>query len=307
MRAMILAAGLGTRLAPLTTLLPKPLVPVAGIPNIVRLLRHLRTSGVCDVVINTHHLAEVLESTLGNGSAFGVSIVYSREDDLLGTGGGIKRALPLLGDETFVVLNGDALFLPDLGAMVETHRRAEVIATLVVRQDDDAERHGAVGVDNTGRVRYLLGSGERTSESRSYMFTGAHVLEPAIGAYLPDSGCIVRRTYQPLVEARAALCGHVHGGAFFDLGTVQRYLAANLAVVTGRATIPGYSPSDLQTYVGQRVSLGPGCHLGLGTVLCDDSAVADGVKLERCVVLPGATATHDLCDAVLMASGAVLR
>lgn len=304
---MILAAGLGTRLFPMTRALPKPLVPVAGVAVIVRLLRHLRGSGICEIVINTHHLGDMLEESLGDGSSHGVCIAYSRERELLGTGGGVRRALPLLGDQTFAVFNADALFLPDLQAMLANHRASGALATLVVREDADAEKYGAVGVDEQGRVRYLLGSGMRTPNARSYMFTGTHVLEPDIASHLPESGCIVRGAYQPLVESGAAIGGLVHGGTFFDLGTPARYLEANIAVVTGRAPIPEYRPSELGVYIGQSVSVAAGCSIGRGAVLCDGSALAGGVSVERCVLMPGARATENLKDAILMADGTLIQ
>jgi NDP-sugar pyrophosphorylase family protein len=304
---MILAAGLGTRLSPMTQTLPKPLVPVAGVPVIVRLLRHLCSSGIREIVINTHHLGDMLEQSLGDGSSHGVCIAYSRETELLGTGGGIRRALSLLGDQTFAVFNADALFLPDLEAMLARHRATGALATLVVREDADAEQYGAVGVDEQGRVRYLLGNGARTPDARSYMFTGTHVLEPDIAPYLPESGCIVRLTYQRLIESGAAMGGLVHGGTFFDLGTPARYLEANIAVVTGWAIIPEYRPNERGVHIGQNVSVAAGCRIGRGAVLCNGSSVVAGVSLERCVLMPGARATADLKDAILLADGTVIQ
>ena len=107
---MILAAGLGTRLRPLTDTVPKPLLPVAGTPAVVRLMRWLRGAGIREIVINLHHLPDRIEDALGNGDLFDVDIVYSREPELLGTGGGIKKALTLLGDGPFLVINGDVVF-----------------------------------------------------------------------------------------------------------------------------------------------------------------------------------------------------
>jgi NDP-sugar pyrophosphorylase family protein len=304
---MILAAGLGTRLSPITDAHPKALVPVAGVPNIVRLLVHLRESGIAEIVINTHHLAEVLQAVLGDGSAHGVAIAYSHEKELLGTGGAIKRALPLLGSETFVVLNGDALFLPDLRSILAAHRKANAMATLVVRENPSEASFEPVRVDAQGRIRSVLHSGARTPNTRSTMFTGTHILERSIAEHLPDSGCIVRTTYVKLVDAGAHLQGYLHGGAFFDLGTPSRLLQANCAIATGQARIPGYEPSELGVHIGRDVVLGQGCRIGKGTVLCDGAVVENGVSLERCLLMPGAIARGDLCDAILMSDGTVVQ
>ncbi|MBW2277833.1 MAG: NDP-sugar synthase, partial [Deltaproteobacteria bacterium] len=253
MRAMILAAGFGTRLRPLTEKVPKPLVPVVGKPNIVRTIEHLRGFGVTEIVINLHHLPQAIREALGDGAAWGVSIAYSAEPRILGTGGGIKQALPLLGDETFLVVNGDALFAPDIDAALRAHRRHGALATLVLREDPEADNFGAVGLDDSDRVRRLVWAGDPESGPRSLMFTGVHLLEPAIASRLPDDGCIVRQTYAPLVEDGAPVFGTTDDGYFCDLGTPQRYLEANLTLVTGREHLPRLEPPQDGIYLGSDV------------------------------------------------------
>src|SRR5512137_1319441 len=228
MRAMILAAGLGTRLRPLTEHTPKPALPVVDVPNIVRTIAHLRRSGITEIVVNLHHCPEVLRALLGDGAAFGVSIAYSEErPEILGTGGGIRRARALLGDRTFCVVNGDALFAPDLAAALAAHRSSGAIATMIVRRDADAERLGPVGLDGGNRVRRLIDAGKERTGLEVYMFTGVHVLEPEIFALLPESGCIVRGAYMPLVLRLGPIGAHVESGTFCDLGTPRTYLDAN--------------------------------------------------------------------------------
>src|SRR6185295_6426419 len=141
-RAMILAAGRGTRLAPLTHTTPKPLVPVAGRPFIEHILEFLRAGGIREVVVNLHHLGRRIEEHLGDGARFGVRIRYSWEDPILDTGGGIKRAETLLGGAPFVVVNGDSLLELRLAELVEFHRARRGVATMAVRPDADAARYG---------------------------------------------------------------------------------------------------------------------------------------------------------------------
>lgn len=306
MRAMILAAGLGTRLRPLTAKRPKPLLPVVGVPNIVRSIRHLVRAGIREIVVNSHHLPEVLEAALGDGAAFGAAIAFSREAVLLGTGGGIRRALPLLGDGTFVVVNGDALFAPDIRCAVEAHRDTGALATLVLRADPEAETLGAVGLDGHGRIRRLVFAKDAAAAERTYMFTGVHVLEPEIGGALPENGCIVRETYIPLLAEGARLFGLPEEGYFCDLGTPARYLAANVELVTGSARLPGIDPPPGGVYLGAGAVVGRGADLRPGTVICDGAKVAPGVRLERAVVLEGAVARCDAEDAVVMEDGVVV-
>ncbi|MCP4675337.1 MAG: NDP-sugar synthase [Deltaproteobacteria bacterium] len=306
MRAMILAAGLGTRLRPITESLPKSLVPVAGVPNIVRAISVLRGVGIREIVINTCHLAEILEDTLGDGARYDVEIAYSREEELLGTGGGIRKALPLLGEETFIVVNGDALFVPNIERVLAMHRKKRALATLIVREDSRAEAYGAVGLDGDDRIRRLVWAGETERVVRNCIFTGFHVIEPEISDRLPEMGCIVRETYIPALEQGVPLFGMTTRAPCFDLGTPKRYLEANIAVVTGKISLDGYNPSREGVHIGQGVTVGKDCHLGPGVILCDDVSVASGVHLERVVVLPGGRVETNLSDVIVLSNGQLL-
>jgi NDP-sugar pyrophosphorylase family protein len=303
---MILAAGLGTRLKPITDQLPKPLVPVVGVPNIVRLITHLKRAAITEIVINTHHLPELLEETIGDGSHYGVKIVYSRETEILGTGGGIKRALPLLGDQPFIVFNGDALFTPDIANAARMHEKQKSLATLLVREDPESDKYGAVGLDNSGQIRRLVWAGDENLVVKSYMFTGVHILEPEIGKFLPDEGCIVRKTYIPLLADNIPLRGLPTDGYFCDLGTPERFLQANVALVTGQTKIDGFRSQQSGTYVGKHVSLGKNCRLGPGTVVCDRAVIAADVSIERAVVFEGATVNRSIKNAIVTSKGDVL-
>jgi len=303
MRAMILAAGLGTRLRPLTERVPKPLVPVVGTPNIVRTIAHLRSFGITEIVVNLHHLPDAIRGALGDGSALGVSIAYSSEPQILGTGGGIRQALPLLGDETFVVLNGDALFAPDFDAALRAHRRRGALATLILREDPQAEEFGAVGLDGEDRIRRLVWAGDPAAGDRRAMFTGVHMLEPGIASRLPDEGCIVRQTYAPLVEAGAPLYGTLDRGYFCDLGTPRRYLEANLDLVTGRERLPGLEPPPDGVFLGSGVEIGADCRIEPGAVIGDRARLAGGIRIRRTVVLEGAEVTTDTESAIVAPGG----
>lgn len=308
MRAMILAAGFGTRLRPLTDHLPKPLVPVAGVPNIVRVIEHLKTFGISEIVVNVHHLADVIPAFLGDGADLGVRISYSREDEkILGTGGGIKKALSLLGDQTFVVVNGDVLFTPAIDRAVALHRARGALATLVVRPDPEAERYGPVGLDEEDVVRRLVWAGERTPGQRTFMFTGVHIIEPDLGDMLPDDGCIVRETYIPLVERGEAVFGCVDDGYFCDMGTPQRLLAAIADLLTGRTDIAGYDPPPSGIHISPGASVDEGCILEPGTSVCDGATVTGNARLARVLVMPGATIDFDVSDAIICADGTILQ
>lgn len=304
---MILAAGLGTRLEPVTTELPKPLVPVVGVPNIVRIVHRLREAGIRQMVLNSHWLPEVLTAHLGDGRRFGVSLQYSYEESLLGTGGGIKKALPLLGNETFLVVNGDALFAPDYAAVIDYHRSHSGPATLVVREDPQSECYGQVGLDADNRIRRLVWSGNDALVARRTMFTGLHVLEPDIAERLPENGCIVRETYIPMLEEGIPLYGYPVKGYFCDLGTPERYLQANIDLVTGHHSLPDLVPPKDGIHVGANVRLGDACRLLPGTVIGDDVRVTGGARIANSVVIDGATVDRDLNRAIVTPGGKVVQ
>ncbi|HEX2485148.1 MAG TPA: sugar phosphate nucleotidyltransferase, partial [Myxococcota bacterium] len=162
---MIVGAGLGTRLLPLTRLLPKPALPVRGVPLVAYQLALLASGGVREVVINTHHLPEMLEDAARSWCPNGVTLRFSRERELLGTGGGIRRVADFLREsDPCLLLGGDMLLDADLRALVAWHRAGGHDASLLLREDPRAERFGTIGVDSEGRVRRIASRFDLGSE-----------------------------------------------------------------------------------------------------------------------------------------------
>jgi len=228
MKAMILAAGLGTRLRPLTDHLPKPLLPIDGRPLIEYTLLLLRKYGLIDVVINLHYQGEKIREALGNGSRLGMKIRYSEEPQILGTGGGIKNVQSFFSEEPFLVINSDILVDVDLNRVIETHRRAGAAATLVLREDPDVEKWGAVGVDSQHRIRQLLGKPEWAGEALSKkMFTGIHVMGPRVLSHIPAGRFSnIVDAYIEMARTGERLIGHGCSDYWMDIGTPDRYRAA---------------------------------------------------------------------------------
>ena len=229
-RAMVLAAGRGTRLRPLTDTTPKPLVPVAGRPFLEHILESLRAGGIREVVLNLHHLGRRIEEHLGDGASFGLRVRYSWENPILDTGGGIKRAEPLLAGEPFVVLNGDSLLELRLVEVVERHRERGAVATMVVRPDPDAERYGLVELDADDRVRRVTGQPPGApGPLRPFMFPGLQVFESAIFDWM-DAGTafsVTRVTYPRLLKAGAPVQGFVTSARWVNIDTPGALAAAD--------------------------------------------------------------------------------
>ena len=229
-RAMVLAAGRGTRLAPLTDTLPKPLAPVAGRPFLEHVLEFLHAGGIREVVINLHHLGHLIEAHVGDGRRFGLAVRYSRETTILDTGGGIKHAEPLLAGEPFVVANGDSLLRMRLEELVDFHRARGGIGTMALRPDADAARFGLVELDGDDRVRRIVGQppGAKTG-LRGFMFPGLHVLEPRVFAYMDAGGVfsVTRTTYPRLIAAGEALFGFVTAAEWINIDTPEALRASD--------------------------------------------------------------------------------
>ncbi len=225
---MILAAGLGQRLRPLTNTIPKPLLPIAGTPLIVWNLLLLKRHGFHNVVINLHHLGPMIEQAIGNGSKYGLRIYYSHEPVILGTGGGIKQAEPNFSGEPVLVLNGDTLFDLDLGALCNVHLQRKAAATLVLRTDAEAARWGLVEIDSDHRVVRITGRGKsEAGPTQPRMFAGIHILHPRLLREVPkgkESSII--DVYVSAIQRNEVVVGYDLTGYWSDIGTPERYAQA---------------------------------------------------------------------------------
>jgi len=243
MKAMILAAGLGTRLRPLTETTPKPLLPVGGTPLIVWNLLLLRAGGIREVIINLHYLGSMIEAALGDGSRWDMQIAYSYEPELLGTGGGLKKAEEFFEGESFLVMNGDTLINVDLPALQEFHRSQAGVATLVLRDDPHAEQWGAVESDAQDRILRINGRGLDTfalsTVAHTRMFAGVHILHPSLldGAPTGTPFSIID-SYTNALAGGSRMLGFVYAGYWSDVGTVERYAQARADVEAGLLPLP---------------------------------------------------------------------
>lgn len=222
-RGMILAAGLGTRMRPLTDTLPKPLVPVLGRPLIDYAFRTLEAAGIREIVVNLHHLGEQVREYVGDGSRWGVGVAFSPEPVLQGSGGGLREARPLLGEGTFVALNADTIAGVDLGPLLAEHRARTAAATMVLRKDAAMERYGVIRIAADGSIRRFLANeapgGEGTG-TEGFMFTGVQILEPRVFDYMVEGPFSVTEvTYPRMLAAGERLYGGVFAGPWLTVGT----------------------------------------------------------------------------------------
>lgn len=239
MKAMILAAGYGARLWPLTADRTKPALPVLGKPLVGYVAEYLAANGIEEVIVNLHHQPESVCRALGDGREFGVKLEYVHEPVILGTSGALDNARQSLEGATFIVVNGKLITDLDLTAALETHRQQEALATLVLLPNPKHERFSIVETRD-GLVTAFAGMpGPLSPDSKSdppLMFTGIHILESRIFDYIPRGvfSDTVVHVYPPAMAKGERIGAHVARGMWYELSTLQRYLDISLALLVGQ-------------------------------------------------------------------------
>lgn len=237
MKAMILSAGLGTRLRPLTYQIPKPLIPVLDRPIIIYVIELLKKYGFKELIINLYHLPQAIADSLGDGSDFGVEIKYSWEKELLGTAGAIREVKSLLEKETFLVINSDILVDIDLNDLVEFHHRKEAEATLAIKISKEADEYGAIGLDKENRIVSFV---ELTMGKPlvSGIFTGISVMEPTIFQYISEgSDGLGDEVFPKMLLNGENLYGYTWVKYWLDIGTPERLARAEKDIKNGKAGV----------------------------------------------------------------------
>jgi mannose-1-phosphate guanylyltransferase len=309
MRAMLLCAGLSTRLGKLGAERPKPMLPVCGIPILAYGIANLVAHGVTDLVINTHHLGDVIEREIGDGRLWAARIRYIHEPHILGTGGGLKHALPLLDpdgrDEPFISCNGKLIFDLDFTALVAAYKAAgDILGMMVVRRVPDAKAWGAVDVKD-GRIVDILGDGE-------HMFCGVHVTRPSVVRRLPDGESdSIRQGYLPWLLAGERVLAYEHQhGYFAEHSTPERYLESSWALLGGERLrnppsrrLAGIDPTariSPSATIVEPVHIGAAARIDPGVTVGPYAVVGDGARVSRSItrtlVWAGATADASNAD-----------
>jgi NDP-sugar pyrophosphorylase family protein len=284
-RALVLTAGLGTRLRPLTLVRAKAAVPVDGEALGIRVIRWLAANGVRDLVLNLHHKPETITRLVGDGSDLGVRVRYSWEGAVLGSAGGPRHALPLLldgGPATLLLVNGDTLTDVSLEGLASAHRAAGALVTLALIPNPRPEKYGGVVLDREGAV---TGFTKRGSGVESFHFVGVQAVEPEVFATLEDGVFAesVLEVYPRLMTAHpGSVRGFVSNASFHDIGTPSDLLATSLALAAadGRPDAPraGRDARVAASADVRRSLLWDGVRIGEHAVL-HDCIVADGVEI----------------------------
>ena len=277
MKAMILAAGFGERLWPLTADRTKPALPVLGKPLVGYVAEYLARFGLEEVVVNLHHEPDSVRRALGDGSQFGVHLDYVHEPVILGTSGALDNARSLLDSDTFVVINGKLVTNIDLSAALQHHREQNALATLVLKANVARARFSIVETRD-GLVTNFAGMPSPTESGAEppLMFTGIHIMEPRIFDYIPRGvfSDTVIDAYPQAMAKGERLVAHIADGLWYELSTLQRYLQISLALLRDQSC---------DVYAGANPLIDSKAEVR-ESVLWDEVIVDAGAKVRRAVI-----------------------
>lgn len=341
MRAMVMAAGLGTRLRPLTYEVPKPMVPVANRPVIEHLLMLLRTHGFGEVIANLHWFPETIEGRLGDGSDLGVELTYRYEEMLLGTAGGVRNVRDWLaeGGDDCVVLAGDALTDIDLEGLVKAHQANDGVVTMAVKQVANVREYGVVVTGSDGRVQGFQEKPDPAEALSDRANAMIYALNREVFDYFPDKPDpdFAKDVFPALLEGDVPFYVHDTDAYWNDVGSIGEYLQGNLDAVSGavgvepagelveaeadpdepgehplgagRGALPAGAEVDGRVLVGEGVAIGEGVRIDGPAVLGDGCRIGDGARIKHSVLLPGAEvpARGYLVGAIAGIEGALAR
>ena len=301
---MILAAGFGTRLKPLTLGLPKPMFPVLNRPLLEHTLNFLSSQGIQDIIVNVHHLPEKIIEYFGDGTEFGVRLQFSREEEILGTAGGLKKAQSFLEKETFLVLNSDVLADISLDSVLKFHKEKKSCLTLLVRQDAEPEKYSPIQLADDGRITRFVDASIKhpSATTQRVMFTGIQIMEPEIFSRIPaNKFCgTTEDVFPSMIEEGLPVYGYLHEKYWIDMGTRETYIQAQTDALEGRLalkTSPSRNPEG--PLVVPPVHIGKGCEIsndaqvGPHAVLGDGCRIRSGAVVENSILWEGATIGSD--------------
>jgi mannose-1-phosphate guanylyltransferase/mannose-1-phosphate guanylyltransferase/phosphomannomutase len=319
---MVLAAGLGTRLRPLTWDISKPMVPVANRPIMEHVLQLLARNGVDEVIANLHWYGDSIRNRFGDGSDLGIELTYSEEEELLGTAGGVRKVRDFFGSEPFVVLAADALTDIDIGAVMRTHAENDWIATLTAVKVADTSEYGVIVSGDDGRVQGFQEKPDPAKALSDLANCMIYVFEPEIFDYFPDKEEVdfALDVFPALLSGDVPFGIHPTEEYWNDVGSLKEYLQGNLDVITGAVNVEmagellesanGLGPDvELEgpVLLGEGAQVGEGARLDGPLVIGPGSRIGSGAQLKESVLLPGTEVPDGgLLAAAIAGNGEVL-
>ena len=323
MKAVILAGGAGTRLQPLTTELPKPMVSLLGRPVLEHILLLLRRHQVTEAAVTLHYHPEAITGYFGDGSAWGMRLHYFYEDTPLGTAGGVRACRDFLGQEDFLVISGDCVSDFDLTDCYRLHRQRQAEATLLLHRVAEPLEYGLVRTDQEGRVLAFVEKPGWGQVFTDQVNTGIYLLSPSVLDLVPEGEPFdfSKNLFPELLRQKRALYGQVPAGYWRDMGECGSYLQTVEDALEGRVkldmTLPQQStgvwsaepvPDSVEVlapcWIGSDVTLAPWSSIGPHTVLEPGSTVGRGCRLRRTVVMGASVGAESQVEGAILCSHA---
>lgn len=308
--AVVLAAGVGSRLDPLTQQLPKPLVPFVNRPVMEHILSLLKRHGITRSVSNLHHLPEKVRRHFGKGTAFGIDMSFVDEPELSGDAGGVRACREYITDDTFLVVMGDLITDLDVSYVLNQHREKGAIATIALKQVEDVERFGVAVLDQSGFINAFQEKPRRADALSRLASTGIYVFDREIFDHLPKNGPIGfgRNLFPYLIEKGLPLLGVEVWGYWSDVGTIAQYRSSTLDALEGLVDVELAGTSFENGWIGSHSEVSSKARLNGPVLLGANSRIADDVVIngyavigDNCVIERGA----ELQDVIIWADTVV--
>ena len=296
MKAMVLAAGVGSRLDPLTASVPKPLVPVVNRPVMEHIIRLLHKHGFDEICANLHYLPEQIAEYFGDGAKLGVKLHFEREAKLSGDAGGVRSCRKFLQDETFIVIMGDLITDADLGALIRRHKEKKALASIAVKQMDDVSRFGVIVRDKEGFVTGFQEKPKQEEALSNLISTGIYILEPEVFNFIPETGDygFGRQLFPQLVASGERVLSIEIESYWSDVGTIDQYRESNLHALADKVNLemaplalqaPGALGFDHSLRLDTNAQVSSDAIIEGNLLLGKNSKIAAGTKIEGNVVV----------------------
>ena len=303
MKAMILAAGVGSRLDPLTRNIPKPMVPIVNRPVMEHIVELLAKHGFNDIMVNLHYLADQIETYFGDGSKWGVNIHYSKEERLWGDAGSVKRCEDFF-DDTFVVVGGDDLADLDLTRIVRIHKEKKALATIALSLVDDPSEYGIALLNERGRITRFLEKPRGEVIFSNMANTGVYIFEPQVLELIPKGVPygFGNNVFPMLLEQKARFYGYLSSSYWRDVGNLKQYQQTHFDVLDGRVTIKiPHEQVRKYVWIGEGAEIHPTAEIGYPVVIGRNCKIMKGAKLleysilgDDCVLEEGTTVKQSI-------------
>ena len=288
--AILLVGGRGTRLAPLTDAIAKPMLPVGGVPFIAHQIAQAQAAGINKIVLATSYLAQTFTDYFGDGSDFGVELIYAVEESALGTGGAIRNAAEFLTgtpDSSIVIFNGDVLSGHDLPGQIAAHEKSNADVTLYLTKVRDARAYGCVPCDQSGRVLDFLEKME--NPVTDLINAGCYIFKRSIIDQIPENKVVSveRETFPNLLSSGANIRGFIDNSYWLDVGTPQALLTASRDLAIGKISSPAVENRINDCVISPSAKINSTAKISGGSTIGDDVSVEAGVEIIGSIISDG--------------------